>query len=241
MFHRVERQYLLGLRSGSPALRRQFFELYHRHITTTLYDRLAFIIVGQDWDAMSGQFWLKQALDLLLSVLKVGSVRMLGVALLCHAHQLLCVFKVGGPMVLLVCTVAAAKFHKPGERNNGSGIALGCPLPSASRQHVLSHICCLCAPAGGGAHHAGPQQRADPSPHHRHQAERVQPAARRQHAAGAAAGGSAVAAAGPARSAAARTGAWLGSWSAWVKPARAVSAGPWWGGSAAAGCQGGGW
>jgi transformation/transcription domain-associated protein len=64
--------YLLGLRAAAPPLRAQFFQLYHRHIPPTLYDRLAFIIVGQDWDAMSGGFWLKQALDLLLSVLKVG-------------------------------------------------------------------------------------------------------------------------------------------------------------------------
>ncbi len=72
MFHRVERMYLLGLRAASPSLRARFFSLYQSHIPATLYDRLAFIIVGQDWDAMSGGFWLKQALDLLLSVLKVG-------------------------------------------------------------------------------------------------------------------------------------------------------------------------
>ena len=38
------------------------FRLYNERIATTLYDRLSFIIMHQDWEPMAPQFWLKQAL-----------------------------------------------------------------------------------------------------------------------------------------------------------------------------------
>ncbi len=41
---------------------RRFFELYNNHVAPNLYDRLQFVIVVQDWEAMSNTFWLKTAL-----------------------------------------------------------------------------------------------------------------------------------------------------------------------------------
>ncbi len=53
---------MMGLRSSTPATRQEFFGLYDSHIPTTLFDRLHFIIMTHDWEAMAQQFWLKQAL-----------------------------------------------------------------------------------------------------------------------------------------------------------------------------------
>ena len=42
-----------------------------------LFDRLQFVIMVQDWEAMSGGFWLKTALDLLLAALREDDLIML--------------------------------------------------------------------------------------------------------------------------------------------------------------------
>lgn len=60
---------MLGLRAVDPEIRRNFFELYHDSLGKTLFIRLQYIIQGQDWEAVSDVFWLKQALDLLLAIL----------------------------------------------------------------------------------------------------------------------------------------------------------------------------
>ncbi|KAH7432383.1 hypothetical protein KP509_07G020000 [Ceratopteris richardii] len=69
IFHSVEWQYMLGLRARDPEMRQKFFTLYHETIGKTLFQRLQYIIVTQDWEALSDVFWLKQGLDLLLAIL----------------------------------------------------------------------------------------------------------------------------------------------------------------------------
>lgn len=69
IFQNVEWQYMLGLRARDPEMRQKFFTLYHESIGKTLFQRLHYIIVQQDWDALSDVFWLKQGLDLLLAIL----------------------------------------------------------------------------------------------------------------------------------------------------------------------------
>lgn len=68
-FHKVERQYMLGLRAKDPEMRKRFFKLYHDYVGKTLFARLQFIIQTQDWEAVSDVFWLKQGLDLILAIL----------------------------------------------------------------------------------------------------------------------------------------------------------------------------
>lgn len=68
-FHKVERQYMLGLRAKDPEMRRRFFKFYHDSVGKTLFSRLQFIIQSQDWEAVSDVFWLKQGLDLILAIL----------------------------------------------------------------------------------------------------------------------------------------------------------------------------
>ncbi|XP_058091042.1 uncharacterized protein LOC131237348 isoform X3 [Magnolia sinica] len=69
VFQKVERQFMLGLRAKDPEIRQRFFSLYHESLGKTLFQRLQFIIQGQDWEALSDVFWLKQGLDLLLAIL----------------------------------------------------------------------------------------------------------------------------------------------------------------------------
>lgn len=69
IFQNVEWQYMLGLRARDPEMRQKFFTLYHESIGKTLFQRLQYIIIQQDWDSLSDVFWLKQGLDLLLAIL----------------------------------------------------------------------------------------------------------------------------------------------------------------------------
>ncbi|GFR40173.1 hypothetical protein Agub_g730, partial [Astrephomene gubernaculifera] len=76
-FTHLERRFMMGLRAADHNIRRRFFELYDNHVAANLYDRLSFVIVNQDWEAMSGSFWLKTALDLLLAALREDDLIML--------------------------------------------------------------------------------------------------------------------------------------------------------------------
>ena len=60
---------MLGLRARDPDIRQKFFTLYHESIGKTLFQRLQYIILQQEWEALSDIFWLKQGLDLLLAIL----------------------------------------------------------------------------------------------------------------------------------------------------------------------------
>ncbi|KAK9813301.1 hypothetical protein WJX72_012102 [[Myrmecia] bisecta] len=66
---KVERMFLLGLRAAKPAMRAKFFQLYNAAVPANLFDRLTYIVCGQDWEHLSSTFWLKQALDMLLAIL----------------------------------------------------------------------------------------------------------------------------------------------------------------------------
>jgi hypothetical protein len=55
VFTKVERLFMLGLRAPDPALRRKFSALYARAVAATMYDRLNFVVVQQDWQAMAHQ------------------------------------------------------------------------------------------------------------------------------------------------------------------------------------------
>lgn len=60
---------MLGLRAKDPEIRMKFFSLYDESLGKTLFTRLQYIIQIQDWEALSDVFWLKQGLDLILSIL----------------------------------------------------------------------------------------------------------------------------------------------------------------------------
>lgn len=62
MFDKVERVFLMGLRARDPVMRAKFFTLYNNSIECTLYARMHYVVVEQDWEQLSQFFWLKQAL-----------------------------------------------------------------------------------------------------------------------------------------------------------------------------------
>lgn len=53
---------MLGLKARDPATRTKFTQLYNQAVPASLYHRLEFIVMLQDWEPLAGSFWLKQAL-----------------------------------------------------------------------------------------------------------------------------------------------------------------------------------
>lgn len=58
----------MGLKSNDPAIRNKFFQLFDTTVEKTLLARVNCIFTIQNWELMGNTFWIKQALDLLLSV-----------------------------------------------------------------------------------------------------------------------------------------------------------------------------
>ncbi len=54
--------FVTGLRARDTATRQKFFALYNSAIECTLFARMRYIIVEQDWEQLAAFFWLKQAL-----------------------------------------------------------------------------------------------------------------------------------------------------------------------------------
>ncbi|KAI7852465.1 hypothetical protein BDC45DRAFT_550494 [Circinella umbellata] len=69
---RLENAFLLGTRNDNPQIRTQFMRVFDRSIARTLYARLSYIIGVQNWEFLAQSFWLHQALDLLLGVVKAN-------------------------------------------------------------------------------------------------------------------------------------------------------------------------
>ena len=53
---------MLGMKARDPVMRSKFTALYNQAVPATLYHRLEFIVMLQDWEPLAGGFWLKQAL-----------------------------------------------------------------------------------------------------------------------------------------------------------------------------------
>lgn len=70
--YKIECEFLVGLSAKDPAVRARFLALYDSRTTRTLNERLSFIIKGHSWEYSSHTFWLKRALDLLLTLLKAN-------------------------------------------------------------------------------------------------------------------------------------------------------------------------
>jgi transformation/transcription domain-associated protein len=69
VFNRVERTFCCGLQSTDPAIRQKFFRLYADRVPANLFDRLRYVIQGQDWDFLAHTFWLKHGVALLFDSL----------------------------------------------------------------------------------------------------------------------------------------------------------------------------
>eukprot|EP00884_Botryococcus_braunii_P021982 jgi/Botrbrau1/8468/Bobra.0237s0085.1 len=69
LFESTEKLFLMGLRCRMPHVRQRFFRLWNEMLPLNSYERLKFIISGQEWEHASTMFWLKFGMDLLLAVL----------------------------------------------------------------------------------------------------------------------------------------------------------------------------
>jgi transformation/transcription domain-associated protein len=72
VFNRVERTFCCGLQSSDPAVRNKFFRLYADRVPPNLFDRLRYIIQGQDWDFVAHTFWLKHGVSMLFDSLHLA-------------------------------------------------------------------------------------------------------------------------------------------------------------------------
>src|SRR3990167_7628493 len=64
----LEPGFMMGLRTVDPILRNKFFNIFHSSISKSLPDRISYILSIQNWESISNSFWIKQSLDLILTL-----------------------------------------------------------------------------------------------------------------------------------------------------------------------------
>lgn len=69
-FSKVERVFLCGLKARDEQMRLKFFKLYTAAIPRNVFSRLRFVVEQQDWEAVSGTFWLQHGITLHLDLIK---------------------------------------------------------------------------------------------------------------------------------------------------------------------------
>ena len=60
---KLEPAFLAGLRCNQPHIRHKFVDVFDQSMKRRLFDRLLYITCSQNWEAMSGHFWIKQCLE----------------------------------------------------------------------------------------------------------------------------------------------------------------------------------
>ncbi|XP_041366452.1 transformation/transcription domain-associated protein-like [Gigantopelta aegis] len=65
---KLEQAFLSGLRCNQSPIRQKFVEVFENSIMRRVFDRLLYITCSQNWEAMGSHFWIKQCIELLLSV-----------------------------------------------------------------------------------------------------------------------------------------------------------------------------
>ena len=64
---KLEQAFMAGLRFQYPQIRLKFFEVFDSSIRKRLYERLIYIICSQNWENIGPNFWIKQAIQLILN------------------------------------------------------------------------------------------------------------------------------------------------------------------------------
>ncbi|KAJ8314001.1 hypothetical protein KUTeg_008562 [Tegillarca granosa] len=65
---KLEPAFLAGLRYTQPNIRQKFVEVFENSIPRRIFERLLYITCSQNWEAMGSHFWIKQCVELLMSV-----------------------------------------------------------------------------------------------------------------------------------------------------------------------------
>eukprot|EP00094_Tigriopus_californicus_P003836 TCALIF_03692-PA protein Name:"Similar to TRRAP Transformation/transcription domain-associated protein (Homo sapiens)" AED:0.01 eAED:0.01 QI:3/1/1/1/1/1/3/160/3083 len=69
---KLEGAFLAGLRCTQPHIRAKFFEVFDNSMKKRLHERLMYIICSQNWESMGPHYWIKQCIELLLSIAVAG-------------------------------------------------------------------------------------------------------------------------------------------------------------------------
>lgn len=64
---KLERAFMLGMKTEDSATRRQFFDIYDKSMSPSLPIRLHHIMSKQEWEFLSDTLWIKHAVDFLLA------------------------------------------------------------------------------------------------------------------------------------------------------------------------------
>jgi transformation/transcription domain-associated protein len=76
LLHKLERAFMIGLKTPIPSIRAKFFALFDAAADRSPVERLRYTIAKQDWEPLSDSFWIRQALELLLAVIEpTGLIR----------------------------------------------------------------------------------------------------------------------------------------------------------------------
>ena len=65
---KLEPAFLAGLRCNQPQVRAKFFQVLDYHLPRQLCERLLYIVQTQNWEFIGPHFWIKQCIELLLTV-----------------------------------------------------------------------------------------------------------------------------------------------------------------------------
>ena len=85
---KLERAFMLGLKSIDSPLRKRFFYIYDTSVDRSLTLRLNYVIAKQDWEYLSDAFWIKYAVELVLSaVSKTDHIPIIGSGKKCTVNS----------------------------------------------------------------------------------------------------------------------------------------------------------
>ncbi|KAK6165821.1 hypothetical protein SNE40_022660 [Patella caerulea] len=65
---KLESAFLAGLKCNQPLIRQKFVEVFENSMPRKVFDRLLYITCSQNWETMGSHFWIKQCIELLISV-----------------------------------------------------------------------------------------------------------------------------------------------------------------------------
>ena len=69
---RMEHAFLIGTRAQDVEMRNKFMSIFDKCLSKTASARLAYVILGQNWDTLADSYWLAQASQLLLGAVDMN-------------------------------------------------------------------------------------------------------------------------------------------------------------------------
>ena len=70
---RLEHAFLVGTRAHNLEVRNRFMTIFDRSLTKSVSARLTYVLTSQNWDTLSENFWLSQAVQLIFGAVDMGT------------------------------------------------------------------------------------------------------------------------------------------------------------------------